>query len=106
MTKKIKQNKNSIKPAPADKVGKDVMANTADTSTLSHSKVTKETNLGELVMEYPEAAEVLLDYGLHCVGCFANTFDTIEMGAKIHGMGDEEIAELIERVNEVINFEE
>lgn len=66
-------------------------------------KVTAETNLGELVKSYPRVAPILLEYGLHCVGCFANTFDTIGMGAKIHGMTPQEIDEMIGRVNEVVN---
>ena len=69
-------------------------------------KINKEMNLGEVVYKYPETAEVLLDYGLHCVGCFANVMDTIEQGAKLHGLSDEEISEMIDRVNEVINFGE
>ncbi len=69
-------------------------------------KVTKETNLGELVFRHPEAAEVLLDYGLHCVGCVANGFDSVEAGARVHGYNDEEIEEMLERVNEVIEFGE
>ncbi len=60
-------------------------------------------NLGEVVFKYPEAAEVLTDYGLSCVGCFASSFDTIEQGAKIHQLDDEELDEMIERINEVVN---
>jgi len=63
-------------------------------------------NLAEVVFKYPAVAEVLLDHGLHCVGCMANSFDTIEMGAKVHGMSDEEIAELVERLNEVVEYKE
>ncbi|EKE00134.1 MAG: hypothetical protein ACD_22C00088G0003 [uncultured bacterium] len=69
-------------------------------------KITKDSNLGELVMQWPQTAEVLLDHGLHCVGCIAATFDTIEAGAKVHGLSDEEIAEMIERINEVVNYKE
>ena len=65
-------------------------------------KITKDANLGEVVFKYPKLAEVLLDYGLHCVGCFASSMDTIEMGAKVHGMTDEEINEMVERLNEVL----
>ena len=32
--------------------------------------ITRDMNLGEVVFKYPEAAEVLTDYGLSCVGCF------------------------------------
>lgn len=65
--------------------------------------VTKDTNLGDLVKSYPQAGVILLEYGLHCVGCFANTYDTIEMGARVHGMTDEEVDEMIGRVNEAVN---
>lgn len=68
--------------------------------------ITKEMNLGEVVFKYPEAAEVLTDYGLSCVGCFASSFDTIEQGAKIHQLSDEEMQEMIDRINEAINFGE
>lgn len=68
--------------------------------------VTKDTNIADFAYKYPEAAEVLMDYGLHCIGCFASAFDTIESGAKAHGMSDEEIDEMVERVKEVLTFEE
>ena len=60
--------------------------------------------MSDLVFAHPEAAEVLMDYGLHCIGCAANSFDTVEMGAKIHGMSDEEINEMMVKVNEVVKY--
>jgi hybrid cluster-associated redox disulfide protein len=69
-------------------------------------KITKDMNLGEVVFKYPEAAEVLTDYGLSCVGCFASSFDSIEQGAKIHQLSDEELDEMLERINEVIEHGE
>ncbi len=70
------------------------------------AKVAKDTNLAEILMENPGTAEILLDYGLHCVGCFANSFDTLEGGAKIHGFSDDELQEMIDRLNEFIEFGE
>ncbi len=70
------------------------------------TKITKETNLAELIFRFPQAAEVLLDFGLHCVGCAANGFDTIEAGAKVHGYTDVEVDEIITRVNEVVEHGE
>ncbi len=64
--------------------------------------VTKDTNLGMLVAKYPEVSGILLDYGLHCVGCIANTYDSLEAGARIHGYSDEEIQEMVDRVNKEI----
>ncbi len=69
-------------------------------------KITRDMNLGEVVFRYPIAAEILLDYGLHCVSCIASGFDTIEMGAGVHGMSDEEIDEIVDRLNEAIEHEE
>jgi len=68
--------------------------------------ITKDTNLGELIMAFPVCAEVLLDYGLHCVGCIAASFDSVEQGAKIHGMSDKEIQEMVNRLNEVVEHDE
>lgn len=83
------------------------MTNQADKqNTQKVTPIKKDANLGELIIQHPETAEVLLDYGLHCVGCFASSFDTIEMGAKLHGMSDGEIEEMVTRVNEVVEFDE
>lgn len=68
-------------------------------------KVTKETNIAEIVFTHPEVAEVMLGYGLHCVGCFASQFDTIEEGSKIHGMTEDEVDEMIEEINLVLSGE-
>jgi hybrid cluster-associated redox disulfide protein len=73
---------------------------------MENKEITRDMNLGEVVFKYPEAAEVLTDYGLSCVGCFASSFDTIEQGAKIHQLSDEELEEMIERINEVIQHGE
>ena len=68
--------------------------------------ILKTDKIEDVVFKYPVAAEVMLDYGLHCVGCIASGFDTIEKGAKLHELTDEEIDEMVERVNEVINEDE
>ena len=62
-------------------------------------KATKETNIAKLLTEHPEAAEVFLEYGMHCAGCMAATFDTIGQGAKAHGLSDETVEEIVEKIN-------
>lgn len=69
-------------------------------------KVTKESNIADIVFKYPQAAEVMASFGLHCVGCFASAFDTIEQGAQIHEMDEEEVDELIKEINKVIEHPE
>ncbi len=64
--------------------------------------IDKNTNLGDLVANYPHLAKVLMeDYGLHCVGCMASAFDTLEQGAKIHGMNSQAIQAMVKRLNQL-----
>jgi hybrid cluster-associated redox disulfide protein len=67
-----------------------------------NQKVKKEDNLADVLFKHPEVGEVLLDYGLHCVGCAFSAADSLEAGAKAHGLSSEDIKELVDRVNEVI----
>ncbi|PIR43155.1 disulfide oxidoreductase [candidate division WWE3 bacterium CG10_big_fil_rev_8_21_14_0_10_32_10] len=59
-------------------------------------------NIADVISQYPETVEVFLAFGLHCVGCFANAFDTIESGCVVHGMGKKESEELLDEVNYVV----
>lgn len=68
------------------------------------SKITKNSNMAEVIIKYPKVAEVLIDYGLHCVGCALSSFDTIEQGARIHGLSDSDIDDMLERINEVVKY--
>ncbi len=64
--------------------------------------VTKEMFLIDIIAKYPEAAPILMGYGLHCVGCHFSGADTLEMGAKMHGIDDEILEMILKDVNIVI----
>jgi Mrp family chromosome partitioning ATPase len=49
------------------------------------------TNIRELVGDLPIAEEVLGAVGRHCAGCGVNKYETIEQGAKAHGLRIEPI---------------
>lgn len=60
-------------------------------------KISEKMLIGELVEKYPKAAEVLVErYGLHCVGCGMAMMETIEDGARAHGMKAGEIKKMLE----------
>lgn len=61
--------------------------------------LTKGAILSEITSQSPRTAELLSEYGLHCVNCYASTFDTLETGAQVHGMSDEEMETMIEEIN-------
>lgn len=63
----------------------------------------KDTAIEDLIEENPEMNDVLYEYGLYCGNCFAAGWDTLEEGAKMHGLEDDEIEELIQELNKVKN---
>lgn len=75
--------------------------------TIQESKqlITRQMTIGDLVAQYPSVVEVLLDEGVHCVGCGASYFETIEQGLAGHGKSDEEINDVVKRLNEAIPAE-
>lgn len=59
-------------------------------------QVTKDTTIGELLMIYPDAAPILMEIGMHCLGCPASQVESLEEAAMVHGM-DAEL--LLEKIN-------
>ena len=57
----------------------------------------------ELVEKYPNVIPVLMGYGLHCVGCNFSQFDTLENGAKIHGIDEEEFELMLIKTTTTMN---
>lgn len=49
-------------------------------------KITKDMTLGEVVQSFPQTVEVMMKYGLHCIGCHVAAWETLEQGATAHGI--------------------
>src|SRR5579883_1193764 len=54
-------------------------------------EIAPQSNIRELVAALPIAAAVLERFGLHCAGCGVNKYETIEQGARAHGLRVEPI---------------
>jgi len=61
------------------------------------TKITKDIGFTELLEKHPESVEVLMDSGMHCIGCPAAMFETLEQGAMGHGI---DVDELVDKINE------
>jgi hybrid cluster-associated redox disulfide protein len=72
----------------------------------SGPKIRPESLLGDVIRRYPEAGRIMREYGLHCAGCFFRAQETIEAGARVHGLGEDEIEEMVGRVNQIIKKSE
>ncbi|MBI4146645.1 iron-sulfur cluster assembly accessory protein [Candidatus Woesearchaeota archaeon] len=64
--------------------------------------VGKDMVIADVLKKYPDVAVVMLEHGLHCVGCHANVFDTIEAGCKVHGLDDTAVDTLVSDLNAFI----
>lgn len=60
-------------------------------------KVTKEMTMGEILSLDPKMATILVESGMHCVGCPSHSFEALEEAAMIHGI---EIDSLVEKLNQ------
>ncbi len=68
-------------------------------SEVKKQPVTKDMTISDVVSKYPSCIEILLSSGVHCVGCHVSHYETLEQGFKGHGMSDEEIEEVIAKLN-------
>ena len=56
-------------------------------------KFDKDTRIGDLLEQAPEKAEILLNAGMHCIGCPASQMETLEEACGVHGIDVEDIVE-------------
>ena len=60
-------------------------------------KIEKTTKIGELLEQAPEKAELLLEAGMHCLGCPASQMETLEEACEVHGI---DVEEVVNKLNE------
>ena len=58
-------------------------------------EINKDTTIGEILEKAPDKAELLLEVGMHCLGCPASQMETLEEACAVHGI---EVNEVIEKL--------
>ncbi len=61
--------------------------------------VTKDTLIGELLQIDANIAPLLMDIGMHCLGCPSSQMESIEQAAIVHGLDPDA---LVNKINETI----
>ena len=61
-------------------------------------KIEKTTKIGELIANAPEKADILLEAGMHCLGCPAAAGESLEEACAVHGI---DVDVLIEKLNNI-----
>lgn len=62
------------------------------------SEITKDMTIGEILMKDQNVVPVLLEAGMHCLGCPASQMETLEEAAAVHGI---DIDELMAKINSI-----
>ena len=63
------------------------------------AQITKDTLIGELLqLDIEKVAPLLLDMGMHCLGCPSSQMETIAEAAMVHGIDPDTL------VNEINDF--
>ena len=60
------------------------------------SGITKDMTIGEILVKDQNVVPVLLESGMHCLGCPASQMETLEEAAAVHGI---DIDELMAKIN-------
>lgn len=76
-----------------------------DQSQHIHRKMTIEEILGMFPYKAQRLSQEITNAGLHCVGCHAAVWETLEGGMYTHGKTDVQIDELVRRLNALLDEE-
>lgn len=72
-------------------------------------KITRQMTIEEILGMFPYKAQRLsqeiTNAGLHCVGCHAAVWETLEAGMYSHGKNEAQIEELVRRLNNLLEEE-
>jgi iron-sulfur cluster assembly accessory protein len=73
-------------------------------------QVNKDTMISDILMINPEKSplltEIMLEFGIHCVGCGASSFETLEQGVLGHGYSETDLNKLITDLNKALGSKE
>ena len=58
--------------------------------------ITKDMTIGEILRTNPAVAPILMEAGMHCLGCPSAQGESLEEAALVHGMNVEDLMKKIE----------
>lgn len=61
-------------------------------------EITKDMTIGEILQVNPDVVPVLLEAGMHCLGCPASQAESLEEAAMVHGINIDDLMNAIQGV--------
>ena len=59
------------------------------------ANITKDMTIGEILRTNPDVAPILMNAGMHCLGCPSAQGESLEEAAMVHGMDVDALMEQI-----------
>lgn len=53
--------------------------------------ITKNTIIADIIKVRPDAAQILMSFGMGCIGCPSAQMESLEQACEIHGLDLEEV---------------
>ena len=70
-------------------------------------EITKDMLISEVIeLLGEEAAVIMMEHGLHCIGCHLSAFETIEQGTIGHGFSEKDLELLMRDLNKIASKQE
>ncbi|MDR1537678.1 MAG: DUF1858 domain-containing protein [Clostridiales bacterium] len=63
------------------------------------AKVSKDMIISDIISIDKGIVGILLQAGMHCIGCHASTGETLEDAGFVHGFDPQEVDQLVEYIN-------
>jgi len=55
------------------------------------AEITKDMTIGEILRANPDVAPILMNAGMHCLGCPSAQGESLEEAAMVHGMNIDDL---------------
>ena len=65
-------------------------------------EITRDTVIGEVVDNWPEAMPVFQEIGMHCLGCAMASGETVEQACAAHGVDPDEFLVYLKQYLETV----
>ncbi len=62
-------------------------------------KILKEMTIGEVLRAYPNSADILIQFGMGCIGCPSAQAESLEEASMVHGLN---VNDLLKALNEAL----
>ncbi len=66
------------------------------------AQINKDMTVLDILNVDPDIAGILMKEGMHCIFCGAASGESLQMAGYVHGLGDEAMNDLVDRINDFL----